>query len=96
MPEPGEISIKGISQADSKWVITVSNGVKGCWYWLYSSDDLSGLAGVSGQWSAGLANVDGPNPQQATEDGDVVFKATASEGKMFWRAKATATESGDK
>ena len=96
LPEPGEISIKGISQVDGKWVITVSNGVKGCWYWLYSSDDLSGLAGVSGQWSAGLANVDGPNPQQATEDGDVVFKATASEGKMFWRAKATATESGDK
>lgn len=90
LPEPGDIAIKSIEKVDGKWVITVSGGVKDCWYWLYSSDDLSSLAGESSRWPA--ENIE---KQQALEDGDIVFTVTSSEGKMFWRAKVTATETGD-
>ena len=91
LPQPGEISITGIVKSGDSWIITVSGGVKGCWYWLYSSDDISSLSGNGSQWSG--TQVTGPI--QATEDGDIVFSVTSTEGRMFWRAKVSATENGD-
>jgi len=97
LPEPGQISVSGLSRAaDGSWKITVQGAVKDCWYWLYSSDELAKLAGDSSQWTAELAQVRETNPQQANEDGEIVFTVTSAEGKMFWRARVTATESGDK
>jgi hypothetical protein len=97
LPVPGPISVKGLSRAaDGSWKITVEGAVKDCWYWLYSSDDMAKLTGDSLQWTAELAQVKETNPQQANEDGDIVFTVTSDEGKMFWRTKVTATQSGDK
>ena len=90
LPVPAEISIKDIVQVDGGWVITVSGAVKDCWYWLYSSEDLSGIVGESGQWTAEVVE-----KKKAEEDGDVVFAVTSAEGRMFWRARVTATENGD-
>ena len=90
LPVPAEISIKDIVQVDGGWVITVSGAVKDCWYWLYSSEDLSGIVGESGQWTAKVVE-----KKKAEEDGDVVFAVTSAEGRMFWRARVTATENGD-
>ena len=35
------------------------------------------------------------NPQQAAADGEIVFHATSTGAKRFWRARATSTEEGD-
>ena len=95
-PTPKDITITGIEQAsDGSWTITVSGAMKDCWYWLYATDDLSAVAGSADAWTADLATTSESNPQQATADGDIVFHATSSETKCFWRAKATATEEGD-
>ena len=95
-PTPGPISITGIEKVpDGSWEITVSGAVKDCWYWLYGTDDLAEVAGESDSWTATTAVTTEPNPQQATADGDIVFHATATGGNLFWRAKATATETGN-
>ena len=95
-PTPADITITGIEQAsDGSWTITVSGAVKDCWYWLYSTDDLANVAGTSDAWTATKAATVEDNPQQAAEDGDIVFHAEAVGSALFWRAKATSTESGD-
>ncbi len=95
-PTPADITITGIEQAsDGSWTITVSGAVKDCWYWLYSTDDLANVAGTSDAWTATKAATVEDNPQQAAEDGDIVFHAEAAGSALFWRAKATSTESGD-
>ena len=95
-PTPGPISISGIEQAaNGSWTITVSGVVKGCWYWLYATDDLAAVSGAESAWTAGKAITTEANPLQATADGSVVFHATSSDVKCFWRAKATSTETGN-
>jgi hypothetical protein len=98
VPEPGPISIKSLVQtADDSWTVTVEGAVKGCWYWLYETDDLTDFAGDEATWTvvAGLADTDEDNPQQATADGDIVFHVTAGDEQLFWRARATSTEDDD-
>ena len=74
----------------------MSGAKKGCWYWLYSAGDLAKIAGESGSWSATKADTAEPNPQQAAaDDVPIVFHATATGGNLFWRAKATSTETGN-
>lgn len=92
VPVPGPISITGIERSsDGKWTVTVSGAVKGCWYWLYSSDDPSALSGGGASWSASKAATSEANPQQAAENGNIVFNADAAGGSLFWRARATGT-----
>ena len=93
-PTPGDISITGIAKdASGKWVITIDGAVKGCWYWLYGSNDLTAFSGTT--WTASKAVTDEANPQQATANGEVVFHATANGDSHFWRAKASSTETGN-
>ena len=97
-PEPEPITIKSLEQtADDSWTVTVEGAVKGCWYWLYETDDLADFAGDEASWTAavGLANTEENNPQQAMEDGDIVFHVTAGGSTLFWRARATSKEDGD-
>jgi hypothetical protein len=91
LPVPGEIQMGGLKSApDGSWQITLTGAVKDCWYWLYSSDDLSKLAGSSDKWTASLVE-----KKQASEDGVVVFSVTSPGDSLFWRAKVTATETGE-
>lgn len=98
-PEPEAISIKSLEQtADGSWTVTVEGAVKDCWYWLYETDDLADFAGDEATWTAavGLADTEEDNPQQATEDGDIVFRVTTdNDAQLFWRARATSTEDGN-
>ena len=75
--------------------MTVSNAVKDCWYWLYSTDDLSNFAGDFSAWTADKATTTEDNPQKAVADGDIVFHATGGGNALFWRARATSTEDGN-
>ena len=78
--------------------MTVEGAVKDCWYWLYETDDLADFAGDEAIWTAavGLADTEEDNPQQATEDGDIVFRVTTdNDAQLFWRARATSTEDGN-
>ncbi len=98
-PVPGPITISALGQDDDGyWVITVSGVVKGCWYWLHSTGDLSSFAGEDDEWvdSVGLAETMEDNPQQALEDGDIEFHVVPPEDTaQFWRARATSKEDGD-
>ena len=93
-PTPGPISIKSISKsATGVWVITVSGGVKDCWYWLYSATDAGDFAGGEATWKAvagPAALTEGANPQKAAADGDIVFNAIGGGAAKFWRARATS------
>ena len=90
LPVPGEISIKGLEKvSDSSWRITITGAVKDCWYWLYSSDDISKLSGSADKWTADVAD-----KKKAANDEDIVFDISNSGGTRFWRARVTATESG--
>ena len=96
--EPDPITISSLVQdEDGSWAITVSGAVKGCWYWLYETDDLLDFAGDVATWTtvASLAATEEDNPQQAEEDGDIVFHAAGGETALFWRAAATSKEDGD-
>ena len=98
-PTPGPISITALEQTtSSSWVITVTGAVKGCWYWLYETDDLADYAGDEATWKAvaGPAATDEDNPQQAAADGDIVFHVTTgADAQLFWRVRATSTEDDD-
>ena len=82
--DPVPVSIGGVSQVDGKWAITIPNAKKGWKYYLYSSSDLSRLSGDSSSWPKDESV--GENPQEATDDGNVVFKSIPVGGSMFWRA----------
>ena len=91
-PEPAPIAFSSISRDDSGvYTISLTNGVKGCWYHLEYTDSLSPAL-----WQPAELQ-DGFNPQQALEDGVVTFRAVGNPnpGGRFWRAKATKKETGD-
>ena len=71
-------------------MLTITNGVAGCWYHLYSSEDITvPLA----NWN--LADTVEANPQKATADGVVTFHAVGNGNDKFWWAKATSKETGE-
>lgn len=85
---------KSITAEGGTYTITISGAVAGGWYWLYASDDLADISGSSESWAEDLlATTDEENPQQAADDGEIVFHADGGAGvKLFWRAKATETK----
>ena len=95
----GEIAITGLAaDGDGIWTITVTGARAGGWYWLYATDDLSKFAGDEATWTEALAPADvveGANPKQASEDGEITFKVSSGDGRLFWRARATHKETGD-
>ena len=92
-PVPTAITITGIERTVAgTWDITISGAVKYCWYWLYSTDDLSKFAGDEATWTT---TADFVEKKQAEADGDIVFNATGSGPALFWRARATAKEDGN-
>ena len=82
--DPVPVSIGGVSHADGKWSITIPNAKKGWKYYLYSSSNLSNLSGDSSTWPKDESV--GENPQEAAEDGNIVFRSVPAGGSMFWRA----------
>ena len=82
--DPVPVSIGGVSHADGKFSITIPGVKKGWKYYLYSSSNLSDLSGDSSTWPKDESV--GANPQEAAEDGNLVFQSTPSGGSMFWRA----------
>ena len=82
--DPVPVNIGGVAQVDGKWAITIPNAKKGWKYYLYSSSDLSALSGDSSSWPKDESVVE--NPQEATDDGSIVFLSIPTGGSMFWRA----------
>ena len=82
--DPVPVGIGGISMDNGKFSITIPNAKKGWKYYLYSSSNLSDLSGDSSTWPKDESV--GENPQEAAEDGSVVFQSAPSGGSMFWRA----------
>jgi hypothetical protein len=78
------VNIGGVAQVDGKWAITIPNAKKGRKYYLYSSSDLTALSGDSSSWPKDESV--GENPQEATDDGSIVFLSIPTGGSMFWRA----------
>ena len=95
----GEISIAAIApESDGSWLITVSGAKMGGWYWIYGAETPAAFAGSESEWTAVATVADvveGTNPVQATEDGDITFKVAPSGECRFWRARGTTTEDGD-
>ena len=95
-PVPDPIAFSSIVRETPGYcTITITNGVAGCWYWLYATGNLAAISGDSSGWTAGLATTVEANPQQAVSDGPVVFHASETAEPLFWRATATSTEVGD-
>jgi hypothetical protein len=82
--DPVPVKIGGVSMENGKFSITIPGVKKGWKYYLYSSSNLSDLSGDSSTWPKDESV--GANPQEAAEDGNLVFQSTPSGGSMFWRA----------
>jgi hypothetical protein len=82
--DPVPVKIGGVSMENGKFSITIPGVKKGWKYYLYSSSNLSDLSGDSSTWPKDESV--GENPQEAAEDGNIVFRSVPAGGSMFWRA----------
>jgi hypothetical protein len=80
--EPLPIAFTSISRDGDFYTLKISDAVAKCWYYLYSTNSISGGFRIDGGANTPSAAVN------AAEDGELTFKVPASGDSMFWKVLA--------